>query len=433
MEIFLEEDYIFYQGEYKIFVDDVEYVFDGKVYISWIPSPKICFSGTKISSPDIDLIFEHFFGQTGAKCFIEAEGFERQEILILNSSFNSSGEVTIKKGIILNFLGKQNTIVDSIEFDIINFPNTLQNNIEFRFKDWKIQLTKTYDFKKYIGLYVRTFKGKITHIEGKRFMTNEVQSILKALQWLLSFASAKHIGIFPIKGLLGDKVVWVYCKIPPITIWDRANFTWFHTLDCASIFAELIPETYSKLKSETWSETLYKVLSTYIRCNLNGVSIENGIVMVQEALEDLAWVYLVKDRGILSPKRFNDRSAHCNIRHFLHQLDIPNTCKEKFLYGKIEMVSERIAKQWNWDKYDGLNIFTELRNCIVHPKKRADRRYNDIHWQDRWHFLQLGILYLELSILHLLNYNGSYQNRLGSRWKGDTELVPWVKTTKATL
>jgi hypothetical protein len=67
-----------------------------------------------------------------------------------------------------------------------------------------------------------------------------------------------------------------------------------------------------------------------------------------------------------------------------------------------------------------------VRNAIVHPPKKftAIGRPKDGELVEAW---QLATWYLELGILRLLDFNGSFRSRLNlSKWAAAEEPVPWV-------
>lgn len=61
---------------------------------------------------------------------------------------------------------------------------------------------------------------------------------------------------------------------------------------------------------------------------------------------------------------------------------------------------------------------------MVHSEHKKTENYSEIYF-DIW---QLGLWYLELSILKLCGYEGTYANRLEKdHWVGTVENVPWSK------
>ena len=55
-----------------------------------------------------------------------------------------------------------------------------------------------------------------------------------------------------------------------------------------------------------------------------------------------------------------------------------------------------------------------------------------LHWRVKYETLNLSLWYIELLILHTLEYNGKYSNRCTDEpWAGQNEVnVPWVERKK---
>jgi len=80
---------------------------------------------------------------------------------------------------------------------------------------------------------------------------------------------------------------------------------------------------------------------------------------------------------------------------------------------------QRLADEFGW-KEDAPRALTEVRNSLVHPGKRH-RKFKKAHFE-AWN---LGLWYLEMSILAVCGYSGTYHNRLKHRSAERIENVPW--------
>jgi hypothetical protein len=72
---------------------------------------------------------------------------------------------------------------------------------------------------------------------------------------------------------------------------------------------------------------------------------------------------------------------------------------------------------------DGPEIFTFIRNRLVHPPKPSTVQekvpYYEAYCLAKW--------YLELAVLSVCEFRGKYSNRTrSSRWVGQVENVPWI-------
>jgi len=102
----------------------------------------------------------------------------------------------------------------------------------------------------------------------------------------------------------------------------------------------------------------------------------------------------------------------------LCKIGIP-LCVPPELTNLVQLASDR-----GW--LDGPRVLTEIRNGIVHPKKR--QKILEAPPSTRNEAWDLGLWYLELALLGIFNYHGHYANRISrNRCRGDTEPVPWSK------
>ena len=71
------------------------------------------------------------------------------------------------------------------------------------------------------------------------------------------------------------------------------------------------------------------------------------------------------------------------------------------------------------------HALTEIRNTLVHPEHKKRGQFRKAYFE-AWN---LGLWYLEMSILAVCKYQGTYGNRLKSgRYIGQVEEVPWNKS-----
>ncbi|NJK30432.1 MAG: hypothetical protein HC790_06060 [Acaryochloridaceae cyanobacterium CSU_3_4] len=183
-----------------------------------------------------------------------------------------------------------------------------------------------------------------------------------------------------------------------------------------------------------WSDLANIVLNGYLESNADGRFTEHSIVLTQVALEMIAWTLLVEKESVISKDGFDKLPASDKLRLLLSKLgipiEIPPNCYDcQPPYSQRDASSllpnlSQVAKssQYNW--VDGPHALTELRNGIVHPKKlqKVLATNHEARFEARW----LGLWYLELVLLALMNYQGCYANRLiFPRHEGTYDKVPW--------
>lgn len=167
--------------------------------------------------------------------------------------------------------------------------------------------------------------------------------------------------------------------------------------------------------SEDWKAAIHHAVYWYVRADVNLIGPDGACVLLQAALERLAWHVLVRERRSLSEEGFSKLPAADQLRLLLSALSIPLALPP----GLVEL--QRSAKELNW--VDGPQAFVEIRNRIVHPPKRAQQPkglpYYDAYRLAKW--------YLELAVLSACGYMGVYSNRtLEHCWVGEVERVPWA-------
>ena len=83
----------------------------------------------------------------------------------------------------------------------------------------------------------------------------------------------------------------------------------------------------------------------------------------------------------------------------------------------LTQLSEYAKQKMN--ALDGPQAITYIRNNIVHPEKDETSIPTEVMGEAYY----LGLLYLEMSLLHRLEYNGQYFDRR----HGSLNQVPWSK------
>lgn len=167
--------------------------------------------------------------------------------------------------------------------------------------------------------------------------------------------------------------------------------------------------------SEDWKAAIHHAVYWYVRADINLIGPDGACVLLQAALERLAWHVLVRERRSLSEDGFSKLPAADQLRLLLATLSIPLPLPP----GLVEL--KRFAKELNWP--DGPQAFVEIRNRIVHPPKRIQQKrempYYDAYRLAKW--------YLELAVLSACGYTGVYSNRAREHgWVGEVVPVPWA-------
>lgn len=110
--------------------------------------------------------------------------------------------------------------------------------------------------------------------------------------------------------------------------------------------------------------------------------------------------------------------------------------KLRLLLAELKISSEIPSGLENLIKYkksekdleDALETFVFIRNSIVHSQSEKRKKLAKVPNMAKFEALQLGIWYVELLLLKILDHNGKYFNRCS---KAETtgereEIVPWA-------
>ena len=283
---------------------------------------------------------------------------------------------------------------------------------------WKVELQESRNSEK-----SDTWKKKsslshvcsLSRVDGSEFDGESARQMLLDLRLFFTFSQ----GVFcsPVMPVGFDKCenrVWALGSSPRLLV--KSAMSWFdphHSEQLALVF----PHFMSKLEDERWKKTFHTIIYWYARSNnIAGSGIDTGIILTQIAIERLAYEYAVNHKKMIESKGFKDLKASDKFRLLLASLDIPLVIPSNLL--KIQ----KVVKKFGY--IDSPQFLTEIRNAMVHPEHKRQNDFSDLYY-DAW---RLGMWYLELAVLKLCNYKGTYVNRLtDEHWVGQVEDVPWSK------
>lgn len=258
-----------------------------------------------------------------------------------------------------------------------------------------------------------THQVEFSREDGSSFTGQQAQEFLEKLSLFLSFCRGRWVAIALTVGL-DDSVEkaleqWGTGRI---STWREPN-SWLdeHHGTC---IGELCTEFCSKLNDEAWLDAIRHVVYWFARADTNLVGPDGACILLQAALERLAWHVLVCERGAISDKGFRDLTAADQIRLMLSVLLIPT---------EIPGGLSGLRKLGKSKGLEGPEAFTYIRNRLTHPPKQGAVSellpVYEAYCLAQW--------YVELAILSACGYNGEYGNRtIIRRWVGQVERVPWV-------
>jgi hypothetical protein len=260
-----------------------------------------------------------------------------------------------------------------------------------------------------------THVGSFERADGKSFTEKQALEYLWQLQQFLSFAiGRKCIPVCPCGFDKHGNRVWEAWLSPAVN--QRAADSWFDTRRCDQL-ATFFDCFLNTKKNDAWNRPLQDAIYWYLKANSDSHGIDAGIILAQAALELLAYAYVVEDTGLLSAKGFKDLWASDKLRLLFVSKGIPTNipaeCKQ--------MIALTRGKKAGLDWKDLPHALTEIRNSLVHPDHKHRHKLGTAY-VDAW---KASLWVLELAILGICGYVGTYSNRLKHRMAGSVEDVPW--------
>jgi len=329
-------------------------------------------------------------------------------------------------------VGNNTTQMDRVVFHLFNFVDffgarrsseqhngniTGINHLDLACDNWNVELkslvstSEVFKTLKTEGGYQLTHIGCIRKKDGPTFLAEDADDCLYALQYFLSFA----------KGSWGEPVCAVGFDASGNRVWEswaspkepgQTPLSWFDSRTSEQLIT-LFPLFMKCWENDNWRETLHEVIYWYLSANQSSRGIDTGIILMQAAIERLAYEFVVRDKLLLTKQGFKDLRASDKFRLLFSSVKIP-----------LDIPAEtpevtKLAKQFNWQ--DSPHALTEIRNSLIHPDHKRRGQLDDVYYE-AW---KLGLWYLELGILAVCGYSGTYSSRLKFKLPGKIEDVPW--------
>jgi hypothetical protein len=258
-----------------------------------------------------------------------------------------------------------------------------------------------------------THQVEFSRDDSSLFTEREAQGFLWKLSLFLSFCRGQWVGHFLMVGLdENGEMALEQWGTGRVSTW-REPLGWLdeHNGNC---ICQLYEKFSQKLQNEAWLDAVNHVVYWFARADTNNVGPDGACILLQAALERLAWHVLVRERNAISEKGFRDLTAADQLRLMLNILSIPTTIPNGL--SKLQTLGRSRSM-------DGPEIFTYIRNRLTHPPKISATKeqlpFYEAYCLAQW--------YVELAILSACGYTGEYGNRTTMRrWKGQVERVPWA-------
>lgn len=186
--------------------------------------------------------------------------------------------------------------------------------------------------------------------------------------------------------------------------WFRYNLT------------EEIEELYSKyiqiMKNSDWKNCFIIISDLYFQSNQKNGDIITLISINQVVFEHISWIKYVEIDRTDTPAQNNNKNAEAKLRDIINWLNISPSIPSNF----TNLSSIALTNSWT----DGVQSLIRIRNKFIHPKSGDFKSSFDENVKlEAW---TLGIYYIELILLRIIDFKGNYYNRIEKK----VEKVPWA-------
>lgn len=331
--------------------------------------------------------------------------------------------------------GDETTTIERAIFHLFNFLDILgtrdsieQNgtaitaieHIDLETDEWKIELRSLSATSQNIkslneeGGYRLTHIGGIQRPDGSPFTGKDLDECLYALRFALSFAKGGWCTPVCAVGydVTGNRV-WESWSSPRES-WHN-TFRWFDP-HSSSQLSSFFPGFMKMWLIDDWREALHEIIYWYLNANFSSRGIDAGIILTQAAIERLSYQFAVKEKRLVTVEGFKNLWASDKFRLLFSSLNIPLDIPTET--SKLQALANNPKMKWS----DAPHALTEIRNSLVHPEHKKRGQLSSAYYE-AWN---LGLWYLEMGILAICGYEGTYGNRLKQRWVGQVENVPWL-------
>lgn len=418
-----------YEGVFELRSDELEFEVEGTVFFDWYPHSRPRFTG-EMKNVTLDMYVKM---NSINKFSIHIDGLFFGNGFLTNTSTNGSIEGVLSSDVVK---GDRTIYVDKIKFSIANLRDFFgesirtndisigRNRVQFEDESYKIILDKRHKFKDYENLlvseggYLTLYCGELTKkVGGISF--DESKEILLAFSTFLNFLNGRRSSAIFRHGLFEDELIW--CDYSGYFIDEyKSVMSW-----PPKFSTEGLNEMWVAFKGlwndENDRDFLNTAIHWYVEANGNSGFVEGSILMTQIALELIYNWFIIEKKKLIMGKDSENIQATNKIRLLLSQLELTSEVPISLNHLTTYLDENKL-------KMDAPEIFVQIRNAIVHSQSEQRKKIAKIPDMVKYESLQLGIMYVELSLLKILNYQGKFHNRCsGIFHNGGERLVPWSK------
>lgn len=403
---------------------------DGCVRLVWYPSPTVQFEVPRLPNGVRPTL--------GALSFRLEDGTTVKGAMAtgLNLKVGKTGSFASMSGFVVEqVIRPADGAVRHVMFLLPNFQPLLgrptrypdgschANRLTLRGDGWVITLDAV-DDQEGIKMFLDSHSGfAISHVgrlekeDGKPFAASDAWVVLEALAFYVSFSGGQWTGPCLPTGFnaAGEQVWQVWRSSRTVPFLERLS--WLDSRH-GQQFEDPFPGFMKLILDKNWEEIIQIAILWYVEANDLRGWVESSIVKTQTAFELLSSAVLVEQFRWLSTDGYEKIPAADRIRLLFLWAGIPTEIPAAL----AELTKQ--AKADNWP--DTATAMTMIRNTITHPTKKNREKLGKHLKFSRTEAWILGMWNLELCLLRLFEYKGSYYNRITQKAAGTVEMVPWA-------
>lgn len=399
-----------YNGKFSLGVSDAMLLCEGTFALHWLPSKE-----TRVEFQVLEPknLVNEFKNNSQLRIVINEE--EVGELIIVDFVSNNLGHRQYFGHVTGDFtIGQKENTVDKIVFEVPNLKKftgegikegtgirrgrlSLESDSYLITLDEKKNIGDLEKKLKSIGGFLLLYTGVITKKNGA-IDFNEAKKVLGVLYWFLTFINGRRTSPMFLKGMAENNIVWENYNSCHV---DQYKNVWSWSPD---FHLDGIKQSWRCFLNLSKNQKDFDCLTTaihwYAEANKGSGYAEGAIMMSQNALELLYNWQVIEKRKIIKDNGKQALTASNKIRLLLFTISQSYEIPDDLFYLKRYAGSK-----------DGPETITEIRNAIVHGNEHKRNEISNIPGEAIYQAMQLGIFYIELILLKIVEYKGGYINR----------------------
>lgn len=425
-----------YEGEYILKTETEEFKINGTITFDWVANLGAHFTGS------LRIPLQKYVSLSPLNSYeIIVNGLTFGKASITNTTIGDLEGITIRGRFSQEVIfGDKSISVEKLIFSIPNLKefeglnvkraavtkfSIFRSRLTFENDNYIIRIDKCEDFKAKLesleekGGYIILYNGELTSKKGA-ISFKETKDIFHCLDTFLTFLNGRRTSAVFLQGICQSKIIW--CDYSNYFIDNyKIKLSWSDNYSVDG-FNELWQKFSLLWKSPENKNFLTSAVHWYTESNNQVGFSEGSIIMAQTALELLYNWWVIEQKKIIAGKDSETISATNKIRLLLSQLNISYNIPTRF--KELQQFVDQSK-----DVLDGPDAVVQIRNAIVHSQEEKRKKLSSIHHLVKFQALQLCVWYIEMALLHILEFDGIYFNRCSSSTSvvDARELVPWTK------